>query len=161
MSTRLWAVDAGAESGELARATAPQHTSPSAVGRLLRLDSTMRPSGPHRALNEPSDIALQCQWCGSRNLIETEAKRPHFLQLNCGACRRWVRFKKTPAHVRRAQRFVLGFGICNGQRLGDLRTTARGRDYLWWLAKNFRSESGRMAAILVDLDRASGGKEAI
>jgi hypothetical protein len=92
---------------------------------------------------------LACRWCGSKNIVDSGPKGPHWAKLVCAQCHRCVGFKKTPSHVVRAKRFVLDSGPYKGKRLGELLTTENGRVFLRSLAQDARTEAGRIAATLL------------
>ena len=152
--------DARNKSGDGSVPVVPRgRVSPDADGRRkFRQDSATPPQSPNDVPNGKADSPVQCRRCGSTNVIETEASGPHLLKWVCGDCCKWVGFKKTPSNVRRAKRFVLEFGMFNGKRLAELQKTERGRNYIRWLAENVPNQSGRMAAILMELDGATGAK---
>jgi hypothetical protein len=91
----------------------------------------------------------KCPWCGSRNLIEGEAKPPHWLQYVCGDCNRHAGYIGTPDSVKQARRHRLKFGHYQGLTLGELATSPKGLDYLRWLKAVRRGEPGRLAGLVL------------
>jgi hypothetical protein len=100
---------------------------------------------------------VSCRWCGSTTILDTGPVGPHAAKLVCGDCLRCIGFKKTPSRVKRARRFVLGFGPFAGKRLGELETSDPGRDHLQWLVDHAQDQAaGVMATIVLQFQRAAG-----
>ena len=92
----------------------------------------------------------RCQRCGSRSLLEVNAKGPHYLAYRCADCGRHVGYHRTPTIVKRARRFVLKFGKFEEKTLGELSRSARGRNYLEWLVRIVGGEVGYAAQLVLE-----------
>jgi hypothetical protein len=93
---------------------------------------------------------MRCPTCGSLELVRLTAKAPHWRQLSCGGCGRFVTFVPTPRKIRRARRYRLDFGAFKGSTLAQLSKTSRGLNYLAWLAREVRGDVGHAAELVLE-----------
>jgi hypothetical protein len=92
-----------------------------------------------------------CPRCGGSNLAEVPCVglSIHHARLTCLTCKRHVRFLEKPWSLQRARAFVMPFGRCRGQRIGELAKSHAGRDYLTWLAENVDGNAAKAAEIVL------------
>jgi hypothetical protein len=114
--------------------------------RFLRHDPRLKVA----AKLKPNPLGIKrCPQCGSLNLMESEARGPHHLQLTCGDCGRFLGFLRASHELRRARRRLLDFGCFAGSTLGALSKSARGLSYLRWLASKDFGDLGKAAELVL------------
>jgi hypothetical protein len=117
--------------------------------RLLGGDPRLR-RGCELKLRRDPIAGRQCPGCGSLNVIEAHARPPHWAKYICGECGKHVAFVGVPGEIRRARRYVLTFGLFKGQRLAEVALSARGLNYVRWLAREARGPAASLAEIFLE-----------
>jgi hypothetical protein len=117
--------------------------------RPLSADPRIRRARELKLRRDPI-AGRQCPGCGSRKVVEAEAKPPHWAKYVCGECGKHVAFVGVPGEIRRARRYVLPFGLFRGQRLEEVARSPRGLNYIRWLAREARGPTASLAEIFLE-----------